>query len=85
MVGYMEVMEGCLGQDSGLGSGLEELCLVCRALGCLSQLRSLPPLSLFCLDALVSGIPVLVDSNDILLVRQWCIRTGFNVLKGPFY
>lgn len=81
----MEVMEGCLGQDSGLGSGLEELCLVCRALGCLSQLRSLPPLSLVCLDALVSGIPVLVDSNDILLVRQWCIRTGFNVLKGPFY
>lgn len=80
----MEVMEDCSGQDLGLGSGLEGLCLVCRALGCLSQLRSLPPLSLFYLDALVSGIPVLMDGND-MFVRQWCIKTNLNVLKRLFY
>lgn len=72
----MEVMGGCSGQDLSLGSEQEELCLVCRALGCLSRLKSLPPLSLFCLDALVSGIPVLVKSNDIFLseaiVHQNC-------------
>lgn len=84
MVGYMEVMEGCSGQDSGLGSGLEELCQVYRALGYPFQLRSLPPLFLSCLDALVSGIPVLLVGNYILLVIQWCIRKDFNVLIGSF-